>query len=536
MDTQEGRVEAVEDNNVADKGRPIFETDKPVRSYFPGQEFRDGQAEAIEAIENAYKQGYKFVILEAPTGSGKSFIAGAFANAVKDTHMLTIQKILQDQYQRDFPDYYVMKGRNAYNCLMEVGETCAKGPCQRDKRISCSDCPYKIARRQALEAKVTINNFDSFYYQNRLSIGYPPRTLMIVDEAHNIERKYLDFISFTISSKEDMTGIHIPEYDKLSEYAEFMQDYEVEVTKQLGWLTELYENGTLPKDQVAVMRKLQILQRKIRIFLRKHETVEYVFDYEDRGMVQKLTLRPVMVDDEIPNDLFVHSDFVLMMSATILDKELFCEGIGLDPEEVRMIQMGSQFPKKNRPIFKKYAGYMSYKHIHKTKPLMLSLVEMILEQYPERKGIIQTHTENIAEYIRTNIDDAFYDRLTFNKDYLTPMDMLEAHKNKPGSFIVASGLREGLDLKGDLSQIQIFCKVPYPSLADKQVKRRAEISQEWYGYITAHMLVQALGRSIRSKKDKALTFILDRSFDQFMFRNGYFIPDYIKEAIVGKSK
>ena len=40
--------------------------------YFRGKNFREGQDEAIEAIESGFDRGYKYVILEGPTGSGKT--------------------------------------------------------------------------------------------------------------------------------------------------------------------------------------------------------------------------------------------------------------------------------------------------------------------------------------------------------------------------------------------------------------------------------------------------------------------------------
>jgi len=175
---------------------------------------------------------------------------------------------------------------------------------------------------------------------------------------------------------------------------------------------------------------------------------------------------------------------------------------------------------------------MSYKHINKTLPLMMFEIETILEKHPTRRGIIQTHTERIANYIRDNISAEYADRMTYNKDFNSPQEMLEVHKDKPASIIVASGLREGLDLKGSLSNIQIIVKVPYPSLADKQVARRAELSNEWYGYITTLMFLQSLGRSVRSETDKAFNYILDQSFVSFLNRNKKFIPDYILEAII----
>ena len=49
-------------------------------------------------------------------------------------------------------------------------------------------------------------------------------------------------------------------------------------------------------------------------------------------------------------DVFKKCNNVLMMSATILDKDAFCKSLGLAPEEVKFIQVPSDFPLQNRPI------------------------------------------------------------------------------------------------------------------------------------------------------------------------------------------
>ena len=55
------------------------ETPPDVRTFFPLEEFRPFQEETIVAIHEAFKTN-KFVLVEAPTGSGKSPIAATFAN------------------------------------------------------------------------------------------------------------------------------------------------------------------------------------------------------------------------------------------------------------------------------------------------------------------------------------------------------------------------------------------------------------------------------------------------------------------------
>jgi len=256
--------------------------------------------------------------------------------------------------------------------------------------------------------------------------------------------------------------------------------------------------------------------------------MEYVFEYTNNGAVQRVEFRPVMIGDFAERMLFPYGERVLMMSATILDKRLFCDSVGIPESQVAYIEQPSNFPPEHRPIIKRYVGLMTYKKIDDTLPKLVEEINRILAKYPDRKGIIQTHSEKVAQYIQGKI---FNPRLTFNKDFRTPLDMLEEHGRKHGSFIVASGLREGIDLRGELSKIQILCKVPYPSLGDKRVKRRMEMDQEWYGYQTALMFVQTLGRSVRSKSERAVTFILDSGFGYFYKRYKKYIPKYVKEAI-----
>ena len=108
------------------------------------------QIDLIKRVEQAYADGYKFVICAAPTGSGKSFLAKTLGNvsnkcstefnelitsydAYRQDYMgnyinevdclnqppsgafaLTITKSLQDQYYKLFDDTTLLKGKNNY--------------------------------------------------------------------------------------------------------------------------------------------------------------------------------------------------------------------------------------------------------------------------------------------------------------------------------------------------------------------------------------------------------------------------------------
>jgi Rad3-related DNA helicase len=86
-------------------------------------------------------------------------------------------------------------------------------------------------------------------------------------------------------------------------------------------------------------------------------------------------------------------------------------------------------------------------------------------------------------------------------------------------------------LHGDRSRFQIICKVPYPYLGDKLIKKRMHKWKWWYALKTAKTIVQAAGRSIRSKDDTAVTYILDSDFERFYDRNKNLFPVSFRESL-----
>jgi len=90
-----------------------------VKSNFPHESYRKGQLDAIEEIAAAFSDGYKYVVLDAPTGSGKSAINTAFARTAKSCFYTTPQNSLIDQIANDgvLGNYYEeLKGKSHYEC------------------------------------------------------------------------------------------------------------------------------------------------------------------------------------------------------------------------------------------------------------------------------------------------------------------------------------------------------------------------------------------------------------------------------------
>jgi hypothetical protein len=104
------------------------------------------------------------------------------------------------------------------------------------------------------------------------------------------------------------------------------------------------------------------------------------------------------------------------------------------------------------------------------------------------------------------------------------------NSTKP-TVLISPSLYLGLDLKDDLSRFQIITKVPYPDLGDRWINEKRKLSGQWYNWQTGLRLVQGYGRSVRSKDDWAITYVLDSGFGNFVNKNKNILPDWFTEAI-----
>jgi ATP-dependent DNA helicase DinG len=67
---------------------------------FPFVHRRDSQTQVLKEISESLNSGYKHILLEAPTGFGKSPVAVAVAMTLGSSYICTSTKDLQTQYYR----------------------------------------------------------------------------------------------------------------------------------------------------------------------------------------------------------------------------------------------------------------------------------------------------------------------------------------------------------------------------------------------------------------------------------------------------
>jgi ATP-dependent DNA helicase DinG len=223
----------------------------------------------------------------------------------------------------------------------------------------------------------------------------------------------------------------------------------------------------------------------------------------------------------------------LILSATMLEKDAFCTSLGLAPGEVKFIQIPSDFPLENRSIYPLNIAYLNSNSLQQLE-IQIKItraIDKLMTLHSNDKGIIHTTSYKQLDFIKQNISQENRCRLLETNPEIQRDEVMAGHVNstKP-TILISPSLYTGLDLKDDLSRFQIITKVPYPDLGGRRIDEKRNINGQWYIWQTALRLVQGYGRSIRSKEDYAITYVLDLGL-KFVKRNRNILPDWFIQAI-----
>jgi ATP-dependent DNA helicase DinG len=86
---------------------------------FPFATLHEKQSFVLKEIAAAFASCCRYVLLEAPTGFGKSPVAIAVALTLGTSYICTSTKDLETQYARDFPFLKIAKGKNNFICAVK---------------------------------------------------------------------------------------------------------------------------------------------------------------------------------------------------------------------------------------------------------------------------------------------------------------------------------------------------------------------------------------------------------------------------------
>lgn len=537
--------------------------------YTPRQEQIDAVDFIFDQIDKDPKK--KFFLLNLPTGVGKSHLAMMISDTYKSRinklakiDIITAGKILQDQYDEAYESIKNLKGKENY-CCSEYSTACSQGKeFNKLNKTTCDSCPYEEAKSGYIGGEIALTNFYLYLiyaiYNDKI-IEERDAKVLIVDECHKLDVVISDFISIKITesvikrlrfNNEYEILKELSEISNIPQYIEFLSYLRSEIIENVQLVGESMMGGrdiTVDKRDLKIInitgsgenadvKMMQILSDlnqyilKIDLFLSEYKIYpdNWVLEtnYNEKTSQKELSMEPIWANEYLEKYVFSRYDMVILMSGTILNKDLFCQLNGLDSDKAVYYSIESPFPIENRPIYYMPLGKMSFKSKTETFENYIPYIKKILKKYSDKKGIIHTNSFELSKWIENSVDD---DRLLFhtsqNKD-----EVLRAHfdSDRP-TVIVSPSMNTGVSFDNDKSRFQIISKVPYPSLASQKNKIRKSNNPEWYSWATCCELLQTYGRSCRSRNDYADTIIIDGSFGDVMKYSSHFIPSWVKSSI-----
>jgi Rad3-related DNA helicase len=191
----------------------------------------------------------------------------------------------------------------------------------------------------------------------------------------------------------------------------------------------------------------------------------------------------------------------------------------------------SSFPPERRPIYVHSIAEMTRKNKDAAYPLVAEALNKVVARHPDDRILVHTVSYDLNRYLAGHLAGP---RLVTYNSTQEKQRAIDRYVYKDSSVLLAPSLDRGIDLPGNDCRVIVVCKIPFPSLGDKQIaaKLYSEGGQLWYSVKTVRSLVQMTGRGMRSEDDFCESYILDASFmTQIWRRHKNLLPQWWKDAI-----
>lgn len=545
------------------------------KDYFPFNDFRENQKEVIEKAQEYFENGTDVVIIEGPTGFGKSPVNIALGRYFKPSFYTTPQSKLVEQLAVDFgpKDLIIDGGISEYDAVPLLARSkyiCKKSHQPSDQckyyrnneNHKCStdpDCTYWIQKQGVFDAGIAITTFSNLIVNkyipvfiqsdgNTRQISYNKRNLLIIDECHSLEEQIASLhagfvispntfpgtertkmahwrhISSTLPKKsfftDDDLGDHMPFLEKTLEYAK------IELDK---------EKGKYASDKKIQEKFIKIINSIKYLFSELNENRKWIINTKKSEYfnVDYPEFKPIRVDRFLQEFIWSYADKYLLTSATIHYRKnihKWLDRIGLGDKSFKFISLSMSFPVKNRPIYLNLQGALTSKHIQKNWSNCIKTIKEIIRKHPNQKGVIHCSSFKMMWDLFNDLRSEF-SIFVHNKKEIKNNDVIKEWIRSKKNIIISPSIYEGVDLKDDLCRFQILFKVPYAHIGDQRVSFLLNDKRDWtwYNNEAALKIIQAYGRAVRHPKDHADFYIIDGSFSR-LFQKVEF-PEWFTEAI-----
>lgn len=542
---------------------------------FPHQGYREHQEDILStASEVLYNErGVDNVVIDAPTGIGKSAINTALARQSESAFMTTPQKKLRRQLEDDSDlnlHYETLRARADFICRVPGTATdtasdtytCETCPINQKENESCMrqpQCPYWTRKEVAMDAKTAVITFAYLIVDGMLPpfndenerISFQNRELLIVDECHSLEDQVASlFAGFTVSPyglPESVYGDPRGEVDIEDDRFEQVRDYVEDVHEAAGAFydneTERIANEGNPSERrLRQLKRVKSLKNKIEWCLKEVDIDDrpWVVDvelvkYEDDDDWPSVTIKPVYVDTFLEERVWSRSDKRILSSASIPFRgfpEKWLNRIGLDPDRTKVISKPMPFPAENREVHTRTI-IESFSHARDKENWseIVDTLDLISRKHQGQKGLIHTVSYDRAEELHQSFSsNAVLHEESPPEGYGDEYFIREWQEGEK-DMLLSPALMEGVDLPDEKCRWQVLVKVPYPHLADPRTSYLIDEESDWDWYYdnTARSILQSVGRGVRSETDYCSYYVLDGSFLDVLKRAE--LPEWFREAV-----
>lgn len=532
--------------------------------------FRQYQEEAtIEAAKALFVEGYNNVILDLPTGVGKSptnVTLALLANELFDDKAFytTPQKSLRNQLANDDDlneHVEMLKARRDYTCGA-TGKNSDECPVNLSSDKSCratDGCTYWAAKMDAINSDIAAITFAMLVVDNYIPpvdeygnpISFDDRGMLIVDEVHGLEGQVSSlFAGFTASFYKLPDRVFepaIPELRRLMQRAERNDDLILledakPILKAIADRAQEYAyEFREDQDRQSEVDACKDYQRKLSYAINESEEEDrpWVIDIEPQDVSWrnatddvKVEVQPIDVDRFLQKFVWSRGEKRVLSSATIPypgKPEVWAERIGLDPDRTKLISKPMPFPAENRQVhthssIDKFSGGGDEENWNE----IINTINEIHANHKGQKGLVHTASYDRAQKLA---DSLGHDRVYVHSQEEDTSEEIRRWQESDKDIMASPSMMEGVDLYDDRARWQILLKVPYLQSGDSRVKFMLDERKDWeWYYQEAYMdLVQSVGRAVRSSDDFASYYVLDESFKDVMGR--VTPPTWFMEAI-----
>lgn len=515
--------------------------------HFPHPAFNPGQKEAIEfCVHAVLNQNKKHILLELPTGIGKSAVATTLhrvlhhlRNGDHTTTIVTATKGLQEQYLKDDSAIINLYGKKNYGCPKGAGHYTSEKCMVHVHAKTCNphaSCPYVKTRKEWKESSFRMTNHSFEVKAPPIALSTNNTQLLIIDECHVIDDQLIDNAKIVISAEylkrfEKTCGL--PFTGKFIALINEMVDYKVgtvfvpdkSLREEVNTLLSVISHKITELDvdpgpaALLVIAELRMYAYTLGGLL----SVDGEWLVDEYAFSSKISLTPVYAHQVSQHALFSKADQFIHMSATICGFDEYKKTLGILDSESAVFEVPNPIPLDHRPIVPIEAVKVSGSY---SRADLINAVDMIIARHGEESGVIHTVSFQLAKEILERSKHA--NRMLISNDRKEILHFLK----KNGSILLSPSVETGYDFKGDLARWQIIAKVPYGFLGDPYIKLNMARSSKWYARKAIVRLVQAAGRAVRGVDDYADTYIIDSNFARLYSQNKELFPTWFRDAVI----